>query len=258
MRLCPLYYIITLIVVIGYTIVPSVFRSTVVNGETLIKSFLFIPCYARQGMIFPIYSIGWTLNLEMFFYVVFFLSMKINHRHRGFIAFIIIGVLVVLGMACQPQNAIMKFWTQQMLLEFVLGIAVFELQARFGEFKVNPKVCLFGIGVILLLQFSHKILLEDRYHLVWSMALSTLLLLLCLPLKNMKVNRYLKRLGDMSYTLYLTHFFIVGTVCRVLIDNTQISFMNTCIVVTTIVVTILFSWYVHLGFEKLSRKCFQK
>lgn len=258
MRLCPLYYIFTLMVAVGFKMAPSVFRSTVVNGETLLKSFLFIPCYARQGMIFPIYSIGWTLNLEMFFYVLFFLAMKINHRCRGFIASGMICVLIVLGMVYKPQNAIMKFWTQQMLFEFVLGIAVYGLQARIGEFKVNQKVCIVGIGVILLLQFSYKILLEGRYHLACSMVLSTLLLLLCLPLKDMKVNHHLKQLGDMSYTLYLTHFFIVGTICRVLIDNSRISIKNTCIVVITIAMTILLSWYVHLEFEKLSRKCFQK
>lgn len=82
-KICPLYYIMTIIVIVLYQIVPNVFRSTIVTSETIIKSLLFIPCYAANGKIYPIYSVAWTLTLEMFFYMVFSICMQINYKKEG-------------------------------------------------------------------------------------------------------------------------------------------------------------------------------
>ncbi len=248
-RICPLYYFMTIVVAIGCLLVPSVFRSTIVNAETLIKSFLFLPCYAGNGKIFPVYSIGWTLNLEMFFYLLFFIALKINHKQRGNIVIGMACLLIVLGIVFRPENVMLKFWTQPRLFDFVIGIGIYCLEQRMGRPKVDRKICITGIGASILLLFSGYYLLGDCFGYLWNMLWGGILLFLCLPLYDMPVNRFMKLLGDMSYSIYMAHFLIIGFICRVLIDNTKLSLTNTVFVMAAVAFVIPCSWVVYQVFE---------
>ncbi len=245
LRICPLYYVMTIVVAIGCLLVPSVFRTTIVNVKTLIKSILFLPCYAHNNKIFPIYSIGWTLNLEIFFYLLFFVAMRINHRRRGSIAVGSVFLLVLLGQLLHPQDAMLKFWTQSRLFDFVIGIWIYCL-----EQKTNRMICIAGISASILLLFSGKYLLGDHFSYLWNTLWSSILLLLCLPLHNMPVKGLLKSLGDMSYSIYMSHYPIIAFVCWVLIDNTKLSLTNTAIVMMAIIFVIPCSWVMYQVFEK--------
>lgn len=240
----------TIVVAIGCVFVPSLFRSTIVNAETTIKSFLFIPCFARDGKIYPVYSVGWTLNLEMFFYLLFFAAMRINHRHRGSIAAGTVCLLILLGWLLQPRNSIMKFWTQTRMLDFMVGIGLYRLDQKAGKIRIRKEICFAGMGAAILLLFSGAYLLGDHFSFFWNMLWGGVLLFLCLPLKEEAANRYLKALGDMSYSLYMTHFLIIGLICRVFIPDASLSVKNTVIVIGAIAVSVLCASFVYWLFEK--------
>lgn len=57
-------------------------------------------------------------------------------------------------------------------------------------------------------------------------------------------------LGDMSYSMYLIHFFIVGVAARLLIDNTVISIKNTIVIVLAIIIAVIASSLCYELFEK--------
>ena len=72
-RIVPLYWALTLLVSALLILKPELFRTTVVTAPFLIKSLLFIP-YANPGHggeVMPILTPGWSLNFEMFFYLIF-------------------------------------------------------------------------------------------------------------------------------------------------------------------------------------------
>lgn len=249
LRLCPLYYTMTMVVALGCLLVPSVFRSTIVNAETLIKSFLFLPCYAGSGRIYPVYSVGWTMNLEMFFYLLFFAAMKINHKHRGSIAVCMICFLSLTGMLLRPQSVVLKFWTQTRLINFAAGIGAYGIEKKTGEPEIGRRICLAGMGVVLTLLFSGRYLVGEQFYHLWNVWWGSVLLFLSLPLKEMPVPGVLKRLGDMSYSIYMTHFLIIGSACRVLIDNTKLSARNTVLVIAAVAFVVPCSWIVYQIFE---------
>lgn len=224
----------TVVAAVGCLLVPSAFRSTVVNAETLTKSFLFIPCEARSGKIFPVYSIGWTLNLEMFFYVLFYCGMRISHKHRGLITAAVTGILVILGQALTPQDTVLRFWTQAELVNFVIGIGIYGVEKEVGNIWMDRRICLVGIAISLVMLFSGKYLMKGHFSFLWNTLWGGAMLFLSLPIKDMPANQYLTHLGDMSYSIYLTHFMVIGVICRILIDNKVYSIKNTVIVVTAI------------------------
>jgi peptidoglycan/LPS O-acetylase OafA/YrhL len=56
-------------------------------------------------------------------------------------------------------------------------------------------------------------------------------------------------IGDMSYSVYLTHFLIIGVVCRVIIDNEVVSLFNTGLVLCAILMALAVSKIVYEIFE---------
>ena len=62
-RIVPLYWLTTAITI--------PLMSLTVDWQSLLGSYFFIPYRAPSNAIVPLHGVGWTLNLEMFFYVIF-------------------------------------------------------------------------------------------------------------------------------------------------------------------------------------------
>lgn len=73
LRVAPLYWIATT----AYAARISL-QGTPPHFASLIFSFLFIPQRNDLGIMQPVYGLGWTLNFEMFFYVLFGLALQFN------------------------------------------------------------------------------------------------------------------------------------------------------------------------------------
>jgi exopolysaccharide production protein ExoZ len=68
MRIVPMYWLATFLVVALATASPSSFRTTVPTIEGMIKSLLFIPSDVPKA---PLLGLGWTLDYEACLYLVF-------------------------------------------------------------------------------------------------------------------------------------------------------------------------------------------
>lgn len=132
-RICkiyPLYFIMTIVISIACIILPQYFRTSVVKIDNFFKSLLFIPSWGNHGKAFPIYSLGWTLNLEMFFYLVFFLSWKCSYKFRGGIASFICIILAITGKFVVNDScnyAVVHAFTAKHIICFAIGIAIFYI-----------------------------------------------------------------------------------------------------------------------------------
>ena len=86
-RIVPLYWILTVGVFIIALINPDFLNNTSANIKHLIKSMLFIP-FDKNGIgHFPILFLGWTLNFEIIFYLLFALSIFISKNHKLYTKF---------------------------------------------------------------------------------------------------------------------------------------------------------------------------
>ena len=248
-KICPLYYIMTAVVIALYRIVPNVFRTTIVTTETILKSFLFIPCYASNGKIYPVYSVAWTLTLEMFFYVVFSLCMKINHKKRGGLAVCALAGLAALGKIATFESAVLTFWTDKHLLEFAIGIVIYLAYEK-GVCPDRKRFSVFLIAMEIIMLFSGKYILGDHLTIfTWNMLWGTCLLVTSLAYGNGKCNKFLVMLGNISYSMYMIHFLFVGLVVRIMIDNQVYSMKNTLLVILTILTVIPISYGVYRVME---------
>jgi exopolysaccharide production protein ExoZ len=74
-RIAPLYWTVTAFFIVLFLASPNGFAATIAASNTsigaIIASFMFLPFARPDGTMFPLHSVGWTLNYEVFFYVIF-------------------------------------------------------------------------------------------------------------------------------------------------------------------------------------------
>ena len=120
-RIAPLYWLLTSMLLIGGLLAPKLLNVPLGAWQHILKSYLFIPSLRDGDEIRPVMALGWTLNLEMFFYMLFAGAMLLPLR-RGMVALAlaIIGFALA-GVLLQPVQVQLAFWTQQIILEFLFG-----------------------------------------------------------------------------------------------------------------------------------------
>ena len=67
-RIVPLYWAMTTLFLLVGLAVPAVLNSGVPNFQQILGSYLFWPVVSTQGMVQPVYSLGWTLNYDCLLY----------------------------------------------------------------------------------------------------------------------------------------------------------------------------------------------
>lgn len=103
------------------------------------------------------------------------------------------------------------------------------------------------VEVIML--FFGEYMLKDFFKLVWNMVWGTCLLMTCLAYGCGKCNRFLVMLGNISYSMYMVHFLLIGFATRILIDNSIYSVKNTVMVVLSILAVIPISYAAYKIWE---------
>ena len=214
-RIVPLYWLLTLLMVAIALCVPSLFKTLQVLPETLAQSLLFIPHFSRSfpDRVWPLLVPGWSLNFEMFFYLLFAVSLAMPSRFRVVVLIAALLALTGIGAAFGPfASASALVYTSPMLLLFVSGalLASWWLHHR-REMPVAVAVLLLVVGSALLLAPDLAVLGHFS-----QMIGATLTVAGALHVRFAAWNNgVLKALGDSSYSLYLTHIFTLG-VLRVL------------------------------------------
>ena len=103
-RVVPLYWLLTLAATAVAFIDPSLFKSTIADPALVLQSLLFIPFVKANLTMQPVLFVGWTLNYEMFFYLVFALCAPLAAWVRvGLITLGFVG-LALLNPLLEPQG----------------------------------------------------------------------------------------------------------------------------------------------------------
>ncbi|WP_158811924.1 acyltransferase [Beijerinckia sp. L45] len=255
-RIVPIYWLVTslfLVVMAGSHVLSS---AAPTFGE-IVKSYLFIP-YLPQGgdMMQPVYKLGWTLNYEMFFYVVFTGTLVLPQRAAVAAIAAAFSALVALGLWLAPAPGVLAFWSHPIVLEFVLG-AVVALAYRDG--LRFPPVAAGGLLLAGLCGFAATTLLGLDAHgllrpLLWGLPAALIFVGSVLSLARLPswpVVGWLVGLGDASYAIYLLHPLIVRGL-RVGFDKTHASDVLSPWVFIALGLTLVvpLAMIVHRGIER--------
>lgn len=211
-RIVPLYWLGTLgVFAIGLWF-PAWLAVPEASMVQLIKSMLFVP-FERENGVYPLLFLGWTLNLEMLFYLLFALAIQISHRHRVFICAGFLIALQVLGAPLLADTVIGAFYTQPLILEFCLGMLVFVLY-RWMTTTKHAGSRLWGFALILVcgvwLGWSSAEVAGIKRVWLWGVP-TAVLLAATFWLPQSMYPKWLSAVGDASYSLYLFHpYLLVG------------------------------------------------
>ncbi|MEG2509507.1 acyltransferase family protein [Chryseobacterium sp.] len=200
-RIVPLYYLLTFAwIILGGSIL---YYSEGLGLKRLIYSLLFLPLEDQ----FPVLYLGWSLNYEIFFYLIFGLSFLFKTKRYFFIiAFFVTSY--ILGVIFKFETAYLRMITSELNLYFISGIL---LGLYFNQFSVSKQVALpisvFGIFLFILM-FFNIIQIKNEMILLVIVSLFVLAFLLFDYTFKSKGNKILIFLGDISYSLYLSHSFV--------------------------------------------------
>ncbi|MDD1976043.1 MULTISPECIES: acyltransferase family protein [Pseudomonas] len=214
-RVVPLYWLGTLGVFGVALVLPSLLDNTTADVTGLVKSLLFIP-YQKGEHVQPLLYLGWTLNFEMFFYAVFALSMAISHRYRLLICSLVLLTLVGLGHLVTFEALLARFYTQQILAEFVLGMGCYAVYARTAAWRSagpshGARTALIVVGLVALayMPFGGELTASLGRALGWGLPATVVFLALVHGLAGLRLPALLVLIGDASYSLYLFHPYVL-------------------------------------------------
>jgi len=196
-----------------------------VTAERVVKSYGFIPYFwgdVHQAAThpYPILIPGWTLNYEMVFYALFALTLFCKDMRTGIIAFAIATLTLIVAHQFVPQdNAIAYFWTHPQMMKFLGGMLIGYAFDRGVFFNIPMKGVVAIITVTVLIQAAlYSFLPPELSGVVWFNLLMTILACIvgiCVvltPFVQKKLPTWLIKIGDATYTIYLSQFIIMGLI----------------------------------------------
>ncbi len=233
-RILPLYYLMTAGTFLLLLLFPGMFEQTRANPVFLLKSLLFIPFDIGGGTIQPLLRIGWTVNCEIFFYILFMIAMRISHRFRGLLCGLFLAGFVAMAHLAPAPCAFLAFYGNPVMLEFIFGMLCYYVSwGLYRRHQAGRLPGFFGTaGILGLLAGFFGLLVTKRTANVLGFlrplrwGLPTMLMVLCAFLvglchdhgQNRKTPSPFVRLGDISFSLYLVHYYPVMALDRFVFD----------------------------------------
>ena len=210
-RIVPLYWSMTTIFLTAMLVSPNLIPVGRLGPAEILASYFFVPYYRpEEHWMHPVYSVGWTLNYEMFFYAVFGCVIAFPVKRALMVLTAVFCTLTVAGVIFRPAPGIFFFWSRPIILEFVMGAWIGYV--RLTEFRVTNRT-----AAILVLAgaagFALQVIIGIYAHgywrpLVWGLPAAAIIAAATLSNWNIAARGVWKPmvlLGGASYALYLVH-----------------------------------------------------
>lgn len=210
-RIVPLYWSMTTIFLTAMLVSPNLIPVGRLGPAEILASYFFVPYYRpEEHWMHPVYSVGWTLNYEMFFYAVFGCVIAFPVKRALMVLTAVFCTLTVAGVIFRPAPGIFFFWSRPIILEFVMGAWIGYV--RLTEFRVTN-----WTAAILVLAgaagFALQVIIGIYAHgywrpLVWGLPAAAIIAAATLSNWNIAARGVWKPmvlLGGASYALYLVH-----------------------------------------------------
>jgi exopolysaccharide production protein ExoZ len=202
-RICPTYYFWTAVMMILSLSIPQILNNQHIDKLQYIATPLFLSQLLAGK--FPVIFVGWTLEYEMLFYVIFAACLFIKNVNQAlWLCLTILAALVFIGLS------------RPLILEFGFGIVVAIVLRRFSE-KIKGKLAWpsFWLGLISLL--ATLILRPDPqtpYLLVMGYGIPAMVLVFGLVTIPQIQNRFSILIGNASYSIYLVQVLVLPAVFK--------------------------------------------
>ncbi len=222
LRIVPLYWACTVAVFALAIVAPSAFKQTPADWTYFLHSLVFVPMPRPGGANDwrPLLKLGWSLQYEMFFYLLIGLLFWCRSRlQRATIATVVLVPLVALSLVVEPRADLFAHYANVNHLGFLAGVwlavahraGIFD-RIRDGDLAPAAAVATLAVAAMTVLYgdtMPEILMIWDQVPMTIAAAAIVATGLYAEAWSRGR-NRLLERVGDWSYSLYLTHMFVVG------------------------------------------------
>jgi exopolysaccharide production protein ExoZ len=207
-RIVPLYWLLTTLKILGVVLLPTIVLRTSVDFYSVAASYLFLPVVDTAGNFRPVLPVGWTLTYEFLFYLFFAAALALRIDVLRIVA-PGLGLVAAVGLL-RGEN--WPDWTilfSTIVLEFLFGVVLAKWTLR--GFRLAPAVAMLlvlgGFAAILAMPMGP----ENLRVLSWGMPAFAIVAgaVSLEPLVAPALPRWILALGDASYSIYLSHGFVL-------------------------------------------------
>lgn len=247
-RIVPIYWTLTLLIACLFLFMPSAFRSLDVSSEHVLSSLFFISKHFNYE--YPSLYVGWTLEYEMFFYLVFGLILFLKNIKQSY-QILLLTLIFSLSIAFD--------FSKSIIFEFIYGGVIFILFRKYnilGRFGNNNYWWILGVIASIIVVFVNNDK-EDVRHILWGIP-AALIFISVMLVKEIKF-KLPQKLGDASYSIYLIQVFSLPLCCKILskiAPELNAFFIFLLISVFTIVSGYIFYFIVECNFNSLLKHKF--
>ncbi|WP_410706807.1 acyltransferase family protein [Citrobacter braakii] len=218
-RLLPAYYVILILTAAalgGFELLKSPEKAS-----NLLSAFLFIPEFANRPPTLintsELFSIRWTLNYEIYFYIVMAFSMIFHKRWTVLFAWFFIALIVIPvcisgnipnnASYALTTNAYINLATNPMVFEFLIGVmfGLYYKQIKNLPYNIRLIITAFCIVTIFALYLKYDSFTRADMQMGYVSALLFLALLVNQDFLDRATPKFMVFLGEISYSLYLIH-----------------------------------------------------
>jgi exopolysaccharide production protein ExoZ len=213
-RIVPLYWTLTTLLIVGSCFAPGLLNVPIGGLGHIINSYLFIPDWRPDmSAMRPVMALGWTLNYEMMFYVLFACAMFLPLNRAVLLLTSVFVGAVVFKMLFHIDQSQFSYWMDPLILEFLLGVylamayrAGWRLSAVASLALTLAALASLTTGLVDALGLDTDVHIL-RYGVPALMLVAAAALGPALP--DSIFTRFGAGLGDASYALYLVHPFVI-------------------------------------------------
>lgn len=201
-RIVPLYWIATAATFVVAMLKPQFFFNADLSIWNLIGSLFFLPVMKDEALR-PVVEQGWTLSYEMFFYLIFAISLLLPELRRFWFLMAAL-VTVVVAHYLLPFNYV-RIFTEPIILEFAAGIVIGRLWKQGFRLSFRVAVGLMIAGFVLLL--ARDLMAHFDRVVRWGVPAVLLVLGAVFAERERGAPKlaFLQFLGDASYSIYIWH-----------------------------------------------------
>ena len=225
-RIYPLYWLVTLVILPIYFLVPKTGYGYERDLAVIVKSLLLIP---QQH--FPILIVGWSLSHEMLFYLLFTLVILLPVRHSiRLVSGWLCGTLILFlselfRLGTLEQYGFIQFIFNAHNLEFASGclVAALVLQKCFKEQKTffllagTTLFLLFGVAQAVRSLSLSPVLAYGIPSALIVLGAASFDLQRSHHQTNNRLLKFFTSLGDASYSIYLTHYLCLSLLLKLIV-----------------------------------------
>ncbi|MBI1343041.1 MAG: acyltransferase family protein [Terrimonas sp.] len=271
LRIVPLYFAVLGLYLLMHLVLNSLRSSSIAphyNIYDILKSFLFIPISENGVYKDPVVFLGWSLNFEMFFYLMTF-TVLLVFRKKYFLPLLSLLILLpVTGLIAGGfENVYLDFFTSSFLFYFCIGLLIGHYQDRISNFFASFSEVIFFASVYVLFLvmlgrdygyehtgITREMVIYDHVayqrFLIWGIpALFFFLSYFSISKKYNISNRFLNELGNRSYSIYLLQVFFIQVLYEI-----GYKFNETGIVFLSIILMALLVWVSGLSYKYFEKR----